>query len=214
MTPAIVRNPKLADHLTEAIEWRLGKAQNAVNQVVVPPMSNHSNPLDSVIDACDQARRCSAQVESDAELVSMLIDGQRLDEARELLTGRLTEQADAAKRYAALAESATNRIVEDYDSAVDSVEQAQSLLSLAVQPGWRMANQWLTETVARVADLRCRIARAEDESDAAREIAFMASAHVVQARITRGLAESDLVRAEMGQQITQIEAMLTKNDEA
>jgi hypothetical protein len=192
----VTRNPKLAGHLAEAVEWRLNKAAEAVDGVVAADAVSPDAPLDPVINACDQARRWSVRAESDAEIVSMLIDGHNLDEARELLSGRLTDEVAEAERHAAMAELAASHLVDQFNAAVEAIDQAQSLLSLAAQPTWNLDGWWLHDAVARASSLRCRVAQAEQESDAARELAFMAAAHTVPAQVARGLAQSDLEHAE------------------
>jgi hypothetical protein len=203
-----VRNAKLELQLADAVDWRLDRVQEALERISVPDVMRGQTPLDRVIEACGRARSRSQRAELDAEVVSMLIDNQNLAEARELADGRLAEHARHAHYHAALADAAARDLSEQLTQAVQAIEQAQSLLSLAAQPTWSVDHEWLCRAVARSAELRCRIAEAEEESQAATETAFMASAHTVTARVAHGLAESDLERAELAEQLAQIEMSL------
>jgi hypothetical protein len=203
-----VQNAKLELQLADAVNWRLDRVQEALERITIPDATRGQTPLDRVIEACGRARSRSVRAELDAEVASMLIDNKNLAEARALIDGRLTEHARHAHYHAATADAAARELAEHLAEAVQTIEQAQSLLSLAAQPTWSVDHEWLCRAVARSADLRCRIAEAEEESQAATETAFMASAHTVTARVAHGLAESDLERAELGDQIAQIEAAL------
>lgn len=205
---AVDRTANLSLHLAEAVDWRLDRVQETLEQLEAPDPATGRDILDRVTDSCDRARRRAARADLDAEVVSILIDRGNLSEARELASGRLAEHVEQAKRHAAQAESDAGRLREDLAAANRTIEQAQSLLALAAQPTWPVGRQWLQGAVDRATELRCRTAHVERQSRAADEAAFMASAHTVSARLTHGLAESDLERAELGNQIEHIEAVL------
>ncbi|MDR2373057.1 MAG: hypothetical protein LBD77_02925 [Bifidobacteriaceae bacterium] len=205
----------MAPQLIEAIEWRLTRVEAALDEVEPATSASGRSPIDPVIDACDQARRRAARVELNAEVISILVDGGDLNEARAILTGRLAEQVRLAGYQAAVAEAAATQMGEALSRASAAIEQAQSLLSLAAEPAWHSSRGWLCGAVSRAAELRCRIAHAVKEAEAAKETAFTASAHAVMATVAQGLAQSSVERAGSDDQITRIEAYLSDDaDEA
>ncbi|MDR1441205.1 MAG: hypothetical protein LBJ02_02260 [Bifidobacteriaceae bacterium] len=206
--PATVTDDRLTDQLTVSAEWRLNQAEGAVELAAGAPEMAPRTPLDAVVDACDQARRRSEQADLDAEAVWILIDAGDLVEARQLLAGRLAAQAEEAKGFARMAEFAANEMAGNCVAAAKAVDQVQPVLTRAGESAWQSDSRWLSDAITRVAGWRCRIAHAEEEADAARELAVVAAAHTVHARIVLGLATSDLEKAESRQMTSQAEAVL------
>jgi hypothetical protein len=204
---------KLVQQLAEAIEWRLNRAEELIETILEPGTNGQPSRFDRAVDACDQARRQCEQAELDGEVMSILLDDNQLAEARELLSGRLSDHCEDAKRHSDLAGEAASGLTDEFDSATASISQAESLLSLAARPDWHLNPNWLAAAVTRVSALKSRIAVAQECCEAAHENAVMAAAYAVQARVACGLAESDLERAELTGQLAQIEALLGASEE-
>ncbi|MDR0594138.1 MAG: hypothetical protein LBG60_12990 [Bifidobacteriaceae bacterium] len=197
-----------ASELTTTFELRLGAAEDALAQALRPGSASGRTPFDAAAEASEKARRRSVQAELDTEAVSMLVDSGQLRSARALLSGRLDEQCQKAGRGAAEAEAIAAQMTDDLERAQRAAEQAQSLLDQAERPDSGVDGRWLAQAGERSAALKGRIAQASAQAAEARETAFMALAQTVAARIGRSLAESDLERAELGDQIVQIESVL------
>ncbi|MDR1635392.1 MAG: hypothetical protein LBS27_10855 [Bifidobacteriaceae bacterium] len=199
-----MQNADFELQLANAVDWWLDRVQEALEGILIVGPTPGAAPIDQVVEACDRVRCQSVRAELDAEVVSILIDSNNYQEARELTSGRLAQHVLQAQYHAAQADSAARQIAGYLEQADRTIEQAQSLLSLAAQSGWAVDHEWLRRAVARSANLRSRLAEAEQESRSATEAAFLATAHAVTARVAHGLAEVDLERAELSDQIAQI----------
>jgi hypothetical protein len=212
-SPVTETNLESVGQVAQLIDWRLAKAQKAVARLSAKDESLLT-PLGRVVEARDQAKRYAEAAELDAEMVAMLLDDDNRPGAGELLEGRLTEHIvnaqDCAARASAGAERMTNQI-----KAISVVAgQVRTLLRLTAEPGWQGDQSWLNGTLTRVQRLTGDLAQAEADCSAAREAAVMAAAHTVEARVARGLAESDLEKAELNSQLVLIEAFLAAQEEA